>query len=120
MLETQAHKKCYFQHYRETKMSQIIVFWSNREIKITRNVVFRLNNEIQKVFKKHPRESRENFMSRKFLPLKFVLKIKCLQKDFRVLIGSYSKFYMTHMTDIIKLQGKYTKLGQQALALSNT
>ena len=101
-------------------MSQIIVFWSNREIKITRNVVFRLNNEIQKVFKKHPRESRENFKSRKFLPLKFVLKIKCLQKDFRVLIGSYSKFYMTHMTDIIKLQGKYTKLGQQALALSLT
>ena len=26
MLETHAHKKLNFQHYRETKMSQIIVF----------------------------------------------------------------------------------------------
>ena len=27
MLETHTHKKFNFQHYRETKMSQIIVFW---------------------------------------------------------------------------------------------
>ena len=31
-LETDAHKKFDYQHYRETKMSQIIVFWRNREI----------------------------------------------------------------------------------------
>ena len=40
-------KKFNFRHYRETKMLQIIVFWSNHEIKLPRNVVFRLNREIK-------------------------------------------------------------------------
>ena len=29
-----SYKKFDFQHYRETKISQIIVFWANREIKM--------------------------------------------------------------------------------------
>ena len=33
MLETSAHKKFNFEHYHKTKMSQILVFWSNRGIK---------------------------------------------------------------------------------------
>ena len=47
MLETRAHKKLSFQHYHETKMLQIIVFWSIREVKIPRNIVFRLNRGIK-------------------------------------------------------------------------
>ena len=39
-------KNLIFQHNREVKMSQIIVFWSDRKIKIPRNLVFRLNREI--------------------------------------------------------------------------
>ena len=50
MLETQAHKKFNFQKYRETKMSQIMVFWSNQEIKMPRNVVFRMNREMPHKF----------------------------------------------------------------------
>ena len=48
---TQAHGKFNFQHYWETKMSQIIVFWSNREDKMLRNVVFRLNREMKMPWK---------------------------------------------------------------------
>ena len=40
-------KRFNFQHYCETEMSQIIVFWSKREIKMPRNVAFRLNREIK-------------------------------------------------------------------------
>ena len=72
-METRAHKNVNFQHHSETKMSQIIVFWSNCEIKLLRNA---LNCEI-----KMPRKSkivqktaklkyRENFIPRKFLVLK--------------------------------------------------
>ena len=38
MLETHVRKKFIIQHYRETKISQIIAFWSNREIKMQRNL----------------------------------------------------------------------------------
>lgn len=34
-------KRFNFQHYRQTKMSWIIVFWSNRKVKIPQNIVFR-------------------------------------------------------------------------------
>ena len=72
-METRAHKNVNFQHHSETKMSQIIVFWSNCEIKLLRNA---LNCEI-----KMPRKSkivlktvklkyRENFIPQKFLVLK--------------------------------------------------
>ena len=47
LLETRAHKKFYFQHYRKTKMLQVIVFWSNHEIKMLWDVLFRLNHEIK-------------------------------------------------------------------------
>ena len=47
MLETDSYKKLNFQHYRETKMSQIIAFCTNREIEMPRNVLFRLNREIK-------------------------------------------------------------------------
>ena len=47
MSETRAHKKLSFQHYHETKMSQIMVFWSIREIKTPRNIVIRLNRGIK-------------------------------------------------------------------------
>ena len=65
MLETHAHKKFNFQQYRETKMSQIIVFWSHREIKILQSIVFRVNREIKmlrnsKIVKK-PREINSHF-----------------------------------------------------------
>ena len=53
MFETRAYKKFNFQHYIETKMSQIIVFWSNHEIKMPRNVVFRLYHKM-----KIPRNSK--------------------------------------------------------------
>ena len=33
-LKTHTHGKFNFQHYCETKMSQIIVFWSNRQIEM--------------------------------------------------------------------------------------
>ena len=45
MLETHAHKKFNFQHFGKTKMSQIVVFWSNREIKMPQNLAFRLNRQ---------------------------------------------------------------------------
>ena len=45
--------KINFQHYRKTKMSQIIVFWSNREIKMPRNVVFRLNTKASTIAFNH-------------------------------------------------------------------
>lgn len=34
-------KRFNFQHYRQTKMSWITVFWSNRKVKIPQNIVFR-------------------------------------------------------------------------------
>ena len=61
MLETHAHKKLNFQHYRKTK---IIAFQSNREIKMPRKIEFRLNSEI-----KIPRKS------------KLVIKIQHNQND---------------------------------------
>ena len=36
-MEAHAHKVFNFQHFRETKMSQTIVFWSNREIRMPRD-----------------------------------------------------------------------------------
>ena len=57
-----------FQRYRETKMLQIIVFWSNRETKMSQNVVFRLNHKFKmprnsKTVKKTVKlKCRENFM----------------------------------------------------------
>ena len=47
MLKTHAQKKFNFQHYYETKTSQIIVFWSDREIVISQNAVLSLNCEIK-------------------------------------------------------------------------
>ena len=47
ILETRTHKKFDFQHYRDTKIPQIKVFWSNREMEMSQNVVFRLNREIK-------------------------------------------------------------------------
>ena len=47
MVEADAHKKFNFQHYCETKISQIIIFWSNRGMKMQQNIVFRLNREIK-------------------------------------------------------------------------
>ena len=47
LLETRTHKKFYFQHYRKTKMLQVIVFWLNHEIKMLWDVLFRLNHEIK-------------------------------------------------------------------------
>ena len=60
MLETHAHEKFTFQHYREIKMSQNIVFRSNCETKMLRNIVFGLSHGIKvprnpKIVKK-PRE----------------------------------------------------------------
>ena len=57
MLETHGRKKFIIQHYRETKISQIIVFWSNGEIKMQRNLKTVQKNRIIK-------------LSRKFLALK--------------------------------------------------
>ena len=67
MLETCAHKKYNFQHYRDAKISQIIVFWSNHEIKMPRNVVFRLN--------------RETKMPGKFYAAKIFCHKICLNKE---------------------------------------
>ena len=69
-------KKFNFQHYHETKISQIIVFLSSGEIKMPRNVVFRLNREIKmpqnsKIIQKH----REIKVPRKF----HVAKMSCLK-----------------------------------------
>ena len=47
MFQTHTFKKFNFQHYHETKMSQITVFWSKREIKMSENVAFRPNREIK-------------------------------------------------------------------------
>lgn len=38
-------KRFNFQHYRQTKMSWIIVFWSNRKVKIPQNIVFRQESQ---------------------------------------------------------------------------
>ena len=77
MLETHAHKKFNFQHYRKTKMSQFVVFWSNREIKMPRNIVFRINREIKmpessKIVQKTAKLKcrKKNFMPRNLLTLK--------------------------------------------------
>ena len=37
MLETHAHKKFIFQHYSETNMWQVIVFWSSRKTRMQQN-----------------------------------------------------------------------------------
>ena len=57
MLETHGRKKFIIQHYRETKISQIIVFWSNGEIKMQRNL-------------KTVQKNRKIKLSQKFLALK--------------------------------------------------
>ena len=57
MLETHVRKKFIIQHYRETKISQIIAFWSNREIKMQRNL-------------KTVQKNRKIKLSQKFLALK--------------------------------------------------
>ena len=67
MLETHTHEKFTFQHHREIKMSQDIVFRSNCETKMLRNIVFGLSHGIKvprnpKIVKK-PREIK---MPRKF------------------------------------------------------
>ena len=85
MLETHAYKKFNFEHFRKTKMSQILfkVFWSNREAKMPRNVVFRLNREIimprnSKFFLKKPCEIKT---PQKFLTLKYNTPIKTFSPE---------------------------------------
>ena len=38
VLKTHAHKKISFQHCRETKLLQVILFWSNLEIKMPEKI----------------------------------------------------------------------------------
>ena len=79
MLETYAHKKHNFQHYCETMMSQIIVFWSNREIKMPQNVVFRPDCGVKiprnsKIVKKTRENAAKILCRENFLPLSVVQK----------------------------------------------
>ena len=64
-------KKFNFQHYRETKILPVIVFWSNYETDMLQNVEFRLNHEIQKVLKKPLKiEMPQKYHAAKILCLK--------------------------------------------------
>ena len=72
-METRAHKNVNFQHHSETKMSQIIVFWSNCEIKLLRhalNCEIKMPRKSKIVLKTAKLKYRENFIPQKFLVLK--------------------------------------------------
>ena len=69
-------KKFSFEHYREIKISRIIVFLSDHEIKMLQNVVFRLNHEMEM-----RRNSKIDKKTRKVkMPQKFHAgKVSCLK-----------------------------------------